>query len=239
MSNWTDDALVFPDLILRQPAAGYRFNLDSVLLARLPAAPRRGRVIDLGCGVGAVALLLARSHPQLEICGLDREGELIAAARENARGNGLAERCRFLCGDFAHVHGLEPGSFAAAYLNPPYYAPGRGRAAQGPLRRGARQQTEETRAAALGCARRLVKSGGYLHLILRSDTLVGWLAAIEGHGFSAKRMRMIHGRADLPAKVALLSARKGAREGMVVEPPLLIYTRPGLYTREAQRLVRG
>ena len=57
--GWSEDGLLDRALRLRQPHDGYRAGSDAVLLAAaVPARPGQ-RVLDLGAGVGAVALCLA------------------------------------------------------------------------------------------------------------------------------------------------------------------------------------
>jgi SAM-dependent methyltransferase len=54
------------------------------------------RVLDIGCGAGETALLLARERPDLDVTGLDLSDELAAAARE--RG-GEQSNLSFTAGD--------------------------------------------------------------------------------------------------------------------------------------------
>ncbi|HEY2110716.1 MAG TPA: methyltransferase, partial [Dongiaceae bacterium] len=62
----TEDAILGGLLRLRQPAKGLRTGIDPVFLAA--AAPAtKGRVLDLGCGVGTAALCLARRLPAVEV----------------------------------------------------------------------------------------------------------------------------------------------------------------------------
>jgi 2-polyprenyl-3-methyl-5-hydroxy-6-metoxy-1,4-benzoquinol methylase len=55
-----------------------------------------GRVLDVGCGVGRVALTLAKAFPQLTIMGLDPDRESIRQATSAAAAAGLSGRVRFL-----------------------------------------------------------------------------------------------------------------------------------------------
>lgn len=54
------------------------------------------RVLDIGCGIGGVDLLLAGEHGAAEVIGIDIEAPLIARAEAKAKSAGLAERVRFL-----------------------------------------------------------------------------------------------------------------------------------------------
>ncbi len=69
-------------------------------LKSLPAVVERleagGCVLDVGCGVGRVALTLAKAFPQATILGLDTDRESIRQANTDADAEGLSARVRFL-----------------------------------------------------------------------------------------------------------------------------------------------
>lgn len=62
--------------------------------------PIRGRsVLDVGCGSGQYAIALAQRGAG-EVVGLDFARNMISIAEHNARQAGVADRCRFIPGDF-------------------------------------------------------------------------------------------------------------------------------------------
>ena len=62
---------------------------------------RRGRILDVGCGSGAMNLVLAQRFPDSEIAGIDLSEPLLRLAREGAEAANLGERVRF---ERANVH---------------------------------------------------------------------------------------------------------------------------------------
>jgi 2-polyprenyl-3-methyl-5-hydroxy-6-metoxy-1,4-benzoquinol methylase len=56
------------------------------------ATPRAGRVLDFGCGHGAVSLYLALTSPAREITGVDVDGDKLIQARAAADAAGLPIR---------------------------------------------------------------------------------------------------------------------------------------------------
>jgi len=71
-----------------------------------------GRIIDLGCGFGATAIVLAQRFPKSEVVGVDLSGPLLALAEERAADAGLADRVRFQNANVQHVD-YEEDSFDA------------------------------------------------------------------------------------------------------------------------------
>ncbi|MGD8387298.1 MAG: class I SAM-dependent methyltransferase [Desulfobacteraceae bacterium] len=69
-----------------------------------------GRILDSGCGFGAVALELALAFPQAEILGVDLGDALLERARSLAEKAGVASRITFRKGD-VHRLDLEDNAF--------------------------------------------------------------------------------------------------------------------------------
>ena len=85
----------------------------------LELLPEGGRVLDLCCGSGAVALSLAQETTSAEVVAADVSAAALEVAKANGQRCGLAERVEWHCGDlFAPLRGTEPFDLVAA--NPPY-----------------------------------------------------------------------------------------------------------------------
>jgi ubiquinone/menaquinone biosynthesis C-methylase UbiE len=69
-----------------------------------------GRIIDVGCGSGATAIVLAQEFPQSEIVGIDLSEPLLHLATQAAQAAGLADRVRFETGDAESIR-YEGNSF--------------------------------------------------------------------------------------------------------------------------------
>lgn len=78
--------------------------LDNTLVSQmLSLAPRggrpAGRLLDLGCGPGGIAVKIAICCPELEVVGVDRSENMIRAAREATVEHGLSGRVFFFRAD--------------------------------------------------------------------------------------------------------------------------------------------
>jgi len=101
-------------------------------LERLPA---RGRMLDMGTGSGAIAVALAHSRPDAQVCALDVSPAALEVARANAAANGAA--VRFLRSDWfaaLQADNNAPETFDLIVSNPPYIAAGDTHLSQGDLR---------------------------------------------------------------------------------------------------------
>lgn len=71
-----------------------------------------GRIMDVGCGPGTVAIELARAFPDSEVVGIDLSEPLLDIARRSALDAGVSDRTRFEAADVQAIP-YEADSFDA------------------------------------------------------------------------------------------------------------------------------
>jgi tRNA1(Val) A37 N6-methylase TrmN6 len=232
----TRDDVLYGALTLRQPGAGPRVNVDTILLAAYvrDTFPGRGaRAAELGCAAGAVALILAYRFPQLSVAGLEIQEDLAALARDNAVINGLGGRVSFYAGDLREESPhFPPQSFHCVVANPPYEEPGRGRPSPSPAERAARYGDRCSLSDVSMAGRRLLVHRGRMYIVFRADRTAELLTELSEKGLEPKRIRFVHPLPGRKASVVLVEALRGGRRGMTVEPPLFIEDGRGEYTKE-------
>ena len=78
---------------------GYAANLISAWVPALDGVDGKlkagARVADVGCGLGASTILMARHYPNSEFAGFDYHDKSIETARQRAKAAGVADRIRF------------------------------------------------------------------------------------------------------------------------------------------------
>ena len=111
--------------VYRQSDTCFTLGGDSLALAAFASVRRGDRVCDLGCGAGALLLLLAARVSPLALSGVEYCPEDAAMARRNLAENGLEGA---ICtGDLRAVcKTLPAGGFSLAISNPPYFKAGSG-----------------------------------------------------------------------------------------------------------------
>lgn len=77
------------------------------------------RVLDLGCGTGALAVSYALAHPDAQVTATDRSAAAVASARAAAAANGVADRVAVTHDDAGSA--LPDASFDVVLLNPPFH----------------------------------------------------------------------------------------------------------------------
>ena len=79
---------------------------------------------------------------------------------------------------------------------------------------------------------RLLKPGGNFFLVHRPFRLVDILVLLRQYKLEPKRMKLVHPFVDKEPNMVLIEANRGGRARMQVEPPLIVYKEPGIYTDE-------
>ena len=222
--------------VFRQ-AAHFRLGTDSVLLADFVRADARRRGIDLGCGSGALMLLLLARSGRLHMTGLELVPAAAELARENMEANGLGGRSEIVCGDLRQHRTLfAAGSFDLVVANPPYYPAGSGFISADADRAAARGELTCTLADVCTAAAYLCRTGGSVCLVHKPERLSELLCALSACGVEPKRLRLVCPRAASAPSLVLVEGRRGGRPGLTVEPPLILWEDDGTESAEIRRI---
>ncbi len=242
LDGTSDDAVLGGRLVLRQPLRGHRVGHDAILLAAAAAARAGDHAVDLGAGVGAAGLALARRIAGISVTLVDIDASLVALARHNAARNGAATAVRALCLDVA----APPASFAAAGLaaasadcvlmNPPFNVVQN--PSPEPQRRAAHAASVGTLDEWLRAASRLLRPSGALTLIWRADGLTEVLGGLAAD-FGAVTLLPIFPKPGAPAIRILARAIKSSRAPLALLPGLVLADAAAKPTTEAEAVLRG
>jgi release factor glutamine methyltransferase len=80
--------------------------LVEIVLAQAKDLNQPLKVLDLGTGSGAIALVLASERPSWQIWGIDQSALAVEIARQNAENLNLAKNCIFIQSDWFEVSHL-------------------------------------------------------------------------------------------------------------------------------------
>lgn len=238
----TEDSFLGGRLRLRQPVSGHRAGHDAILLAAATAARPGDRVVDLGAGVGAAGLAVAKRVEGIELRLVEIVPELAGLATANAAFNGItADTLRLdVAADAAAFVGFDlgPDSVDVVLMNPPFNDPVRQQASPDTDRRLAHEATATTLETWTHAARRILKPGGVLTLIWRAEGLADVLACL-GRGFGGVVVQPVHGKDGASAIRVLARAIKGGRAPLRIYPGLMLNDSAGVPTPEANALLTG
>jgi tRNA1(Val) A37 N6-methylase TrmN6 len=221
----TEDDFLGGKLRLRQPKSGHRPGHDAMLLAAATPARPGDRVVDLGAGVGAAGLAVAKRVAAIGLALVEIDVRLADLARGNAVSNAIAAETIVLdvtsSADAFAAAGLPPDTVDVVLMNPPFNDSARHRASPDKAREVAHVATAATLESWTRAARRILKSGGVLTMIWRADAIAEVLAALD-RGFGSLVVLPVHADATSPAIRVLVCAVKGGRAPTRIQPALIL-----------------
>jgi len=238
----TEDGFLGGQLRLRQPRSGHRAGHDAILLAAATPARPGDQVVDLGAGVGAAGLAVARRVSGIDLALVEIDPTLAALARSNATANALSADVIVLdieadASAYAEA-GLAPDSADVVLMNPPFNDPARHRASPDPVRERAHVATGTTLESWVHAARRVLRSNGRLAMIWRADGIAEVLAALE-RGFGSVEILPVHADVTAPAIRILVRAIKGGRAPTWLHAALLLNDQSGVPNKAVQEILAG
>lgn len=233
-----------------QAARGHRYSTDDLLVAwwGVACAARVDRLLDLGSGIGSIAMAAAWKLPGAEVVTIEAQPFSIALARKSVRYNGLEGRFRLMEGDLrdpASLAGEAP--FDLVLGAPPYFEPGTATEARHPQAVPARITRRGGIEGYAAAARRSLSPGGVFAFVWPTARGAEADAALASARLRPIRRRDVVFREGEPPLVALCAAVRaedlppGADGLPFVAPPLVVRRRDGRHSVEyaALRLSMG
>lgn len=214
----------------------FSLSTDSIALADFARVFSGARVCDLGCGCGALGLLLLAKCETLQVTGVEIQEPAARCAAENAAQNGLSQ-FSVLHGDLREYRTLLPANgFDIVVSNPPYYPVSGGAAPEKLPLAIARSEVCCTLSDLCACAAWCLRFGGSFFLVHKPERLTDLLCTLRAHRLEPKRIRLVRHHAGADANLVLIAARRGGKPGVMLEPELLLFTPDGQETAETRRI---
>ncbi len=233
----TRDSLFGGRLHIRQPARGYRFSMDAVMLARWARLKPQDRVIDLGCGCGIIALILAYRYPDIRVYGIEIQKGLAEIAALNVAENSMGDRITLLNQDIQTLTTqMTSGPVDVVICNPPHGRAESGRLNPDTERAIARHEIKMTSDTLITTAARMLTHTGRMMTVYPAIRLVDILEKMRALRLEPKKLTLIHTKPNAGARRFLVEAIKGGRPGMTVTPAIRIHNGADGLSRDVQHL---
>lgn len=216
------------------------FGVDAVLLSEFVKVRKGSRVLDLGTGTGIIPILLAAKTEASYIAGLEIQEDSVDMAVRSVAFNHLQERIQIIQGDIKEAAGLFPAaSFDVVTSNPPYMINQHGLENPYEPKNIARHEVLCNLEDVVRAAAQLVRPGGSFFLIHKPFRLAEIMDVLMRYKLEPKRMRLVHPYVEKEPNMVMLEAVRGGKPRITIEPPLIVYREPGVYTDEVQRIYKS
>jgi tRNA1(Val) A37 N6-methylase TrmN6 len=244
----TLDALA-GDFKIFQLERGHRYSTDDLLVAwwGTSLAGRVERALDLGSGIGSVALLAAWRLPGARFVTVEAQEQSLRLARKSVRYDGLEDRFTLLHGDLRDATVLAgEAPFDLVLGSPPYHPTGTAVPARHPQAVPARMEVFGDVGDYARAAARHLAPGGLFACVHPWERAAETDAALAAAGLALVRSRAVVFLEGEPPRVRLTAAMPAADVPQELprgyaEPPLTIRLRDGARSPEyaAVRLTMG
>ena len=212
-------------ITLIQKKDGLTFGTDAFLLAAFMRSQKSAYAVELGAGTGIISLLCAAREKFAFIDAIEVQKDFYELTDRNIEYNGFSQRIRVINEDVRNVSGASLGKEAdVVFSNPPYMTTDSGKRNTSDRKYIARHEVCGGIDDFCAAAYRALKHGGRFYCVWRPDRLMSLLAAMRAHRLEPKTMVFVHGDVGSEPSMVLVSATKGAAEGLKILPPLILNT---------------
>ena len=219
-------------MLFYQPSQGYCFNSDSMFLYDFIASNSpKGRLLDVGCGVGVIGLLLARDF-NIDLTMVEKQDIMAELAQRNIEVNKI--KANLVKSDFLEFSADE--SFKFIVSNPPFYHPDVIQSKNSHIN-ACRYNTHLPIEPFFKKVASLLSSRGHFIFCYDASQLPQLLESLNRVALRAEELRMVHPKIDRPAKLTMIHARKNSKARLKVLPPFIVF-KEDVYSVEAQEIFK-
>ncbi len=216
----------------------HRFGTDAFLLAYYAGVRHDSIVCDLCTGCGIVPLIFCKNAKPHLIYAVDIQDEAISLLQRTVEENRLENVIQPILHDLKDIpqNLITYETVDIVTANPPYMVSGSGSEKQSRAQAIARHELLCTVDDVCRTAGKLLKYGGLLRMCHRPERLSDVMAAMRKNKIEPKGLTFVHNSINDKPWLFLISGKKGAASGMVVEKPMILRNDDKSYTEEYSRI---
>ncbi len=216
-------------MFLYQPTSGYAYNSDSIFLYDFISKFKpKGTLLDVGCGVGIISLLLSRDF-NIETTIIDKQKIMIQYAQHNYLLNKL--QVKAIHQDFSNFS--EDKKFDYIVSNPPFYDQNVIQSSNEHLNI-ARYAQHLPIEVFIKKVKKLLKPRGRFIFCYDAKQVDKLLYELKINKINPEQIRFVHPKIDRDAKLVMIAARMNSKSMVKILPPLVVFDAQSNYNTEAK-----
>ncbi len=207
-------------LSVYQKSGVFCYGTDAVLLVKSVIGYYKSlngkKMCDLCSGTGIIPLMICDSNRQVSACAVEINKDACDISKMSAKVSNLSETVTFYNDDIKNIKNIFPSeAFDFVTCNPPYMTIESGKMCDADYKTIARHEILCNIDDVFKAAFYLLKTGGSIFVVYRSDRLSSLFSASKNNRFEIKEMSSFIA-SDTPAlsKLVVIRAVKDASEGM-------------------------
>ncbi len=220
-----------------QKGNSFRYGVDAVLLAEFVQIKQENSVIDLGTGTGIIPILIYAKGKARDITAVEIQTDMAEMAGRSFRVNGLEKNIKVLNMDLRDSPELlGRAKYDCVVTNPPYMKKECGINNPSKTKAVSRFEILCSLEEVLRVAKDLLKPGGKLFMVHRTDRLADIIYEMRNNSIEPKRIRFVHPAPGKKPNLLLIEGARGGNKELKFMDPLYIHDEKGEYSEEIQRI---
>lgn len=233
----TSDTFCNGKIFVSQPAVGYRFSIDSIILAGFFRPQASERVLDIGTGCGIIPLVLAQRFPNLKLIGVELQSSLATIATRNIERNGMQDKISIITQDMRELNvNTIGGAVDHIISNPPYRPALSGRINPHPQKAIARHELTMNLSQLMAVSRSLLRVGGKFLMVYPSERLADVIFQMRHNDIEPKRLHMIFPKENGPANLFVIEGIRAGNPGIQELTSFVIYQSNNEYSNAMAKM---
>lgn len=215
------------------------FGMDAVLLSGFVKIKKGENILDLGTGTAIIPILLEAKTEGRHFTGLEIQEESVDMAKRSVALNRLQDKIDIVKGDIkeaSNIFGLS--SFDVVTTNPPYMISQHGLVNLNKPKAIARHEILCQLEDVVRESAKVLKPGGRFYMVHRPFRLIEIISVLTKYRLEPKRLKFVHPYVGKEANMVLIEALQDGKSMVKIDPPLIVYEKPGVYTEEIYEIYR-
>lgn len=239
MTKVINDLVGYNNIKIVQNKDYFNFSLESIVLPRFCEIRKNMKIMDLCTGNAPIPLVLS-TLTEDKIIGIEVQKSVYDLAVESVKLNNLEKQIQIINMNVKDIFDrYETDSFDLITCNPPYFkVVETSNINENEVKSIARHEILVTLDDILNISKKLLKNGGSLTMVHRTDRLAEILVLMKKYNLEAKRIRFLQPKLNENSNLVLIDARKNGNVGLKVLPPLICHNEDGSYSEEILGMFR-
>ena len=210
----------------------FKINTDTEVLGEFINIYKEDTVLDMGTNTGALMLYANLFNPK-KIIGLEINKKALELAKKNLDINGV--------NNYELIEGniitYENDPVDVIICNPPYFKYEKDSILnKNDVKSIARHEISIKLEDIFRIAKKLLKNGGSIYLIHRTDRLIEIIEKMKENNIEPKKIRFIYPKINKESNLVLIEGKKNGKIGLKLLSPLIVHNEDGSYTDEVLKM---
>lgn len=219
-------------MVLYQPISGYCYNSDSIFLYHFISTFKpKGTLLDVGCGVGIISLLLSRDF-NITVSIIDKQQKMLDYALYNYEHN--TQEVKHYLGDFTTDFTTDD-RYDTIVSNPPFYDSGSTQSEDSHLNI-ARYAHHLPINEFVKRVKTFLKPKGWFIFCYDARHIEKLLYALKQNGINPEKIQFVHAKLEKESKLVMIAARNNSKSMTQILAPLIVMNEDSSYTSKAEEI---